>query len=933
MKRLLTLISLIITLNTYIKAVPGSTPLYNVRGCVYADSINGETLAGATVSILRPAQAFFTDSQGGFLLHMPAGKYTLSVNYVGFKPYTTSITVPIKTELAITLKPTDDTLNEVIITAREHGGLSSASTIDREAMNHLQPTSFTDLLELLPGNISKTPNMSSVNSIALRETGTLDANGNRTSTDDYAISSLGTLFMVDGAPINTDANLQSEGLPGSDVSSPAAMKISTNHGVDMRNISTDNIESVEIVRGIPSAEYGNLTSGVVKIKRLRRSTPFTFRFKADEYSKLFSASKGISLMNHDHILSLDIGYLDSKADPRDLHESYKRITGSARMSMRFNSTDVMTIWNYGIDYTSSVDNTRIDPDLNYRKIDEFKSDYKRMALTSDLTLSLQNSTIFDILNINTSVSYQIDRLWHRKQVAPQRASVTPSSMMPGESIGFYLLSEYISEYESDGRPFNAFIKARASGSLITGLISNNYKIGAEWNLSKNFGRGQIYDLSKPLTAGWSSRPRTYRDIPALQVLSFFAENNFDLPAGTHLAEIQFGLRTIQLPGLSGKYLLRNKIYIDPRINSQWKFPQLHPAGIPLTFSLCGGYGLTTKMPTIDYLYPQCNYNDFIQLNYFDTEHPVQNSIVSLMTYIDDATNYQLRPARNHKWEIRLSVQWGHNRLNITYFQERMRDGFRYSTIYAPYSYKKYDVSAIDGRTLTGPPDLSTLPYTQAIVLDGFRRATNGTRIDKQGVEVTLNTARWQPLHTALTVTGAWFKSTYSNSQMLFSPVNDVVDGIPVSDMYVGLYDYRDGRVNEQLNTNFMFDTQIPRWGLIFSTTIQCMWYVKTTRLPQNGVPMQYLTTEGVLHEYDQEAQNDAVLQFLTKYYNPDNYRTQRIPFAGYLNLKATKAIGKHLRIALFVNKILDWLPDYTSNGLTIRRSTSSYFGMEINLTL
>ncbi len=34
----------------------------------------------------------------------------------------------------------------------------------------------------------------------------------------------------------------------------------------MRSISTDDIESVEVVRGIPSAEYGNLTSGMINYK-------------------------------------------------------------------------------------------------------------------------------------------------------------------------------------------------------------------------------------------------------------------------------------------------------------------------------------------------------------------------------------------------------------------------------------------------------------------------------------------------------------------------------------------------------------------------------------------------------------------------------------------------------------------------------------------
>ena len=96
----------------------------------------------------------------------------------------------------------------MVVTATEARGPVTASIIDRSAMSHLQPTSFTDLLELLPGGISKDPNMGAANTINLRETGTTDANGNATNNPDYAITSLGTLFVVDGAPINTDANLQ-----------------------------------------------------------------------------------------------------------------------------------------------------------------------------------------------------------------------------------------------------------------------------------------------------------------------------------------------------------------------------------------------------------------------------------------------------------------------------------------------------------------------------------------------------------------------------------------------------------------------------------------------------------------------------------------------------------------------------------------------------
>ena len=168
-------------------------------------------------------------------------------------------------------------LHEVVVTATAGKGVeASVSRIDRDAMRHLQPTSFTDLLSLLPGGSSRTPDMTSVNAITLRETGTLGATGAEITSADYNTSSLGTLFVIDGAPVSTDANLQVVG------TGTQSNRISANRGVDMRSIATDNIATVEIVRGIPSAEYGNLTSGMVNIKRMRRATPLTARFKADE---------------------------------------------------------------------------------------------------------------------------------------------------------------------------------------------------------------------------------------------------------------------------------------------------------------------------------------------------------------------------------------------------------------------------------------------------------------------------------------------------------------------------------------------------------------------------------------------------------------------------------------------------------------------------
>ena len=238
--------------------------------------------------------------------------------------------------LAVDSVPVSRKIGEVVVTASENTSLTSGSRIGRAAMAHLQPTSFTDLLELLPGNMSMTPTMGQVNSITLRETGFSSPSGSTSVTDDYAISSLGTAFVVDGAAINNDASMSQ--IPGATSGDAAYLRSTVNRGVDMRTISTDNIESVEVMRGIPSAEYGNLTSGVVNIRRIRRATPLTARFKADEYSNLFSVGKGVVVGSYGDVINADLSYLDSKTDPRPRNTT-GRLDNAVGGAVRLGSSD------------------------------------------------------------------------------------------------------------------------------------------------------------------------------------------------------------------------------------------------------------------------------------------------------------------------------------------------------------------------------------------------------------------------------------------------------------------------------------------------------------------------------------------------------------------------------------------------------------------
>lgn len=902
-------------------------------GCI-RDTYTKEGLPFATIQ-LKGLKSYATvaDTEGEFkLTDVQTGNYEMVVSFLGYGKQHKNITLKQNLYLTVNLR-SENQLNEVVITATESRGITSSSRIDRPAMAHLQPTSFTDLLELLPGGISKDPNMGAANSVQLRETGNLGATGEASDNPDYAITSLGTQFVIDGVPVNTDANLQYSPIMSSNTSE--SRRNITNKGVDMRSISTDDIESVEIVRGIPSVEYGNLTSGLINIKRIRKVSRLNARFKADGYSKLFSAGKGFAIPGQDLIVNVDGGYLDSKTDPRNKLENYKRANASLRLTWKWQKEGWILEWAPGLDYTGSFDNVKVDPDLNYGATDKFKSTYNKTGFSSNLKWKFPKIDFIKSVELNSALNMQFDKLEMTKLVSPTRYALAPTSVEEGEHDAQLLFSEYIADYLSDGKPLNGFIKLKGDFSFKPFKIKNDLKIGGEWNYSKNLGKGQVYDLSHPIgLSNWSTRPRAYKDIPALQHLSFFFEDYITYFAGQHKLELLAGVRSISMIGMDKAYLLQGKIYLDPRMNAQWSFPGISIAGRKLEIALAGGIGWTTKMPTLDYLYPNKHYNDIIQLGYYDVNKPAEYSRFNMRTYVEDVTNYNLKPARNKKWEVRADFNYNGNRLSVNYFREEMTSGFRYSSFYAPYIYKDYDESAIASSGLQAPPRLEDIPYVETERLDGYKKAENGSKLKKEGVELQFNSQRIKPLRTAIYVSGAWFKSTYTNSLPMYDPVSTVVDNTIIRDKYVGLYDWNDGRVNQQLNTNIMLDTQVPEWGLIFSTSVQCMWFIKTQRLYQNGTPVSYLdVSDGQLHPYTAESASDKFLQHLTQAINEDAFKEYKIPTACYINFKATKKIGKYLSLAFFANKLLDYTPDFKSNGQTIRRNVDPYFGMELNFNL
>ena len=744
---------------------------------------------------------------------------------------------------------------------------------------------------------------------------------------------MGTQIQVDGIPISNDANLQYSTSYGS-----IQEYANVNRGVDTRAISTDDIESVEIVRGIPSVEYGDLTSGLVKVKRREGGRDLTARFKADMSSKLFSVGKGFERKGRGDAerttLNINADYLTAASDPRNPRQSYQRLTGSVRFGRHWQGSAYRYSAGGSLDYTGSFDNKKSDQDLDNGlggPVERYKSNYNRTQFAATFAVEARHRQFFHSLDLTASLSAEFDRIdrWRFVETGSDFAKTWGTEA--GEYDAVIIPASYDATLLVDGKPFYGYAKAIAIFNADTERSRNTLRVGADWSMDKNYGRGLVFDVARPFSPQMDSRPRAYDAIPALHKLSFFLEDATTLALGDFRVEATGGVRAASMFNLGRRYTIQGKFYFDPRANVVVALPRFHVAGRNLSLRLGGGVGWHTKFPTMDSLYPDTEYFDFTQLNYWPANPALRR--INLRLYTLDPTNYDLRAARNFKWEVRLDADWNDNQLSVTYFREDMTSGFRTTSDYRSFTFRDYDETAIDMEQLDGPPSLDGIPYTEETRLGGYSRSTNGSRTEKSGIEFAFTSQRIRAIATRITVTGAYFRTNYSNMHPEYLLPTSAPGG--QSYPYVGYYFSTDGYLREMCNTNLLLDTQIPRLKLILSTSFQCMWFLGSRNTPVSAWPISYLDENLVSHPFTAESAADGLLSALVRDSDPTLWRYVTTPFSMNVNLKITKKLYRDkMAVALFVNKLLDYTPDYhTSDGRHIRREVTPYFGMELNIKL
>lgn len=222
-----------------------------------------KSLPGASVTLVELELTTVSDAQGQFTFaKLPEGNYTLRIQYAGMK--TQEVKVKVGSDFKIDLVPNTIAIEGVQILGERSNVKGSTSTrISRQAIEHLQATSIAEVLQLLPGQGITNPSFKNNQRPSIRQVSG-NSEGDAFDAASANTASLGTAVLVNGAQLSNNANMQAANTAASGLSS--TFSNSTGAGVDLRQISADNVESVEVIRGIPSVAYGDLTSGVIDIK-------------------------------------------------------------------------------------------------------------------------------------------------------------------------------------------------------------------------------------------------------------------------------------------------------------------------------------------------------------------------------------------------------------------------------------------------------------------------------------------------------------------------------------------------------------------------------------------------------------------------------------------------------------------------------------------
>ena len=897
-------------------AVFAQTDKATVEGVV-RDS-DGKPLSFATVVFSELGTGVSTDLEGKFRFTGTKGtEYTLNVSYLNHVDKEVKVKAGSPEPLVIVLEEQSYELAEVVVMADYKKNQGSTAVINQQALEHIQPTSVADVLSLIPGGLFRESSATGFNRISLRQSG----------SDDN--TSLGMAVVMDGIPQDNDGFRAS--IPGLSTDEYSD-RLGMNRGIDLKTLSTDHIRKIEIVKGISSAKLGNLSSGVIQTTSKIGITPAQLRMKVDPLTKLIYLGKGFRISPKMGYLHTGIDYTSVYDDRRDPMSKYSRLTGQVTYN---NSVDVggktlFLFFKLSEVYTL---NQAKEDELTQDYNESFRNKYSRTGASFKAQM-YDLGKIVDNVEFIASADYTYDLIDRNRLVQTGTPLPSPLATEEGESEGIYLPSTYYSPFQIENKPLSLLTQLNAESLFETRSFRHKVIYGLSWKRTKNYGEGVMVDMTRPPYPGNNEyvRPVPNRSIPALSVGAAYAEEQLKHSNRWFDFELNAGVRFTQMFNLDTKYTELRKLQVEPRINAALSFNIGLAGGKSLHNMFRFGFGQENKLPTLDYIYPDRVYKDMIVLNAYTKQDDPFNHLITY-TKIYDVTNNSLRPNRNTKYEAGWDVEYEGYSLSLTFFKEHSDRGFESVAEYSPVRYTRY-VDPIDGQPIVGrrpeKEDYVADPYATFVDMDIVR---NSMKVEKKGLEYLLRFPKIIPLSTTVEINGAYYDTRYSSGAPLQYHPAFRDDDRPQP--YVGIYRRQDITRQRIFNTNLWFNTNIPRYKMIFTTFFQFIWLNEEMRINGDEYPSAYFDTDGRLHTVD-----DRILQSIkdghTVWRHYHIYKedfSEALPVSLTVNFKVTKEFSRMIRASFFVNNILDINPLYKNRyNQNVRVWQKSFFGAEMTFS-
>lgn len=915
--------------------------LFSISGKV-VDAKTGEPVIGAAVNVEDTGIWAISDENGKFFLpDIRPGDYAVQFSCLGFVDKRLSFVVK-KDIPNLTIKLDQNTLalNSVVVTAeRDKEGMNTSLKFGANALNHLQMSNVTDISALLPGGKTVNPDLTTDNAVSLRSGGLAAGN-----------AAFGTALEVDGVRVGNNASFGSMS------------------GTGTRNISTENVQSIEVITGVPSAEYGDLNSGMVRINTRKGLTPWNITFAVNPRTYQASASKGIDLMKNRGVLNVSAEWTRATKKLSSPYTSYTRRGFSASYSNTFKN-----VLKFEAGATGNIGgmNTKNDPDAYKGTWSKVRDNVLR-ANTS-LTWLLRKSWITN-LKLDASVNYNDNR-------SQDHAYGSSASMLPAvhsELAGYYLADRlpvsYFSDKVIDSKELDYAASLKYEWFKKSGKRLSKLKAGVQWKANGNVGEGEYY--KDPSVAANGYRPRPYSQYPFMHNVAAYIEEDYTFPIGKTSLQISAGLRLENLFVKDTDY--KNVSSLSPRFNAKWKISD--------NLSIRGGWGVSEKLPSFYILYPVQKYRD---IQTFGFSHGDSSSYVYYTQPYKMLFNENLEWQKNYNAEFGIEAYFLRTSVSLVGFFNKTKNPYTYQNIYTPFSYNIMSVPS--GYTVPDNPEIRVDSQTGQVYMRGSNEefwtpmATkvtdktffesqmpgNGDDIYRTGAELIVDFPEIAPIRTKFRLDANYAYTHYIDNTLNWT-YRTGWSHTSLSNrsyQYVGIYANGgesgtfNGKESHSLNANLTAITHIPEARIVITCRLEMSLLSRFRNLSRyqgkeyaynvnaDGVesiggsiygsnnytairPVKYMDENGDVHDFtDKEASDPAFANLIIKSGNA--YTFSQDGYGAYLsaNLSVTKEIGDHVSLSFFANNFTNSRMYVTSKatGVSAIFTPAFYYGLTCRL--